>query len=377
MKNQQKIGRNDLCKCGSGKKYKYCCAVVPSVKMTEEEFATITQAIYAHRAEEEKRKRLYGEVRPIIYTKYKEHQIVAVGGEIHISPRWKTFPDFLSHYIFQVLGVEWCAGEIAKPLAERHQILQWYDAFAAVQRAIVLQSDTVYEFTPDGFTAAYFNLAYDLYILRDNQALQNELTRRLKIQDQFQGARYELFVTTVMTRAGFQIAFEDETDPTTSHAEFAATHKLNGQRLAVEAKSRHRPGVYGHAPTIERQNPETLKVGIYNLLKKAVVKSVSDPLAVFIDVNLPSEYGSDGNRWIAEIDADLEKLATQSGNTLPFCMAFFTNTPHAYSGSGQADQQKRHYLVPGDCAIKHLEVFEQIGQAISQYGNVPNAFPRE
>ena len=36
----------------------------------------------------------------------------------------KTFPDFLYDYIKQALGPAWGNTEIAKPLSERHPILQ-------------------------------------------------------------------------------------------------------------------------------------------------------------------------------------------------------------------------------------------------------------
>ena len=86
-------------------------------------------------------------------------------------------------------------------------------------------------------------LAYDLYVLRDKQVLQDDIIRRLKILDQFQGARHELFAAVSCIRAGYSIKYEDEKDGTRKHTEFIATHKKTGQKIAVEAKSKHRTGI--------------------------------------------------------------------------------------------------------------------------------------
>ena len=90
---------------------------------------------------------------------------------------------------------------------------------------------------------AYLLLAYDLYILRDHRALLKRNVERMQHPDQFQGARYELTVTATMIRAGFDVIMENEGDKSTRHVELTAAHRVTGQRLAVEAKSRHYPGV--------------------------------------------------------------------------------------------------------------------------------------
>jgi len=95
--------------------------------------------------------------------------------------------------------------EIRKPLADRHQILQWYDAVCRSQAKQTKDESGMYSAIPNGMMAAYLSLAYDLYTLRHHMALQEEVVRRLKISDQFQGARHELFVAATCIRAGFNI----------------------------------------------------------------------------------------------------------------------------------------------------------------------------
>ena len=70
---------------------------------------------------------------------------------------------------------------------------------------------------------AYTALAYDLYTLDHQALLQTKLVKRLKVKEQFQGARYEIYVSAAFVRAGFEMNLEDENDSTTTHCEFTAT----------------------------------------------------------------------------------------------------------------------------------------------------------
>ena len=103
----------------------------------------------------------------------------------------------------------------------------------------------------------YFTFAYDLFTVQDNGRLDARLIERLKNCDQFQGARHELFAEATCLRAGFSIEHEDETDGLTRHAEFTATHKASGQRVSVEAKSKHRPA-YSAFQEHDRQKENTI-----------------------------------------------------------------------------------------------------------------------
>ena len=108
-----KIGRNDPCPCGSGKKYKKCCylrkgqpAAIQSLPL---EVIKKFQEVQTY---ENERRSKYGEVRPIIHAKFQGYDFVAVGSELHYSKKWKTFPDFLLSYIATRLGKEWGREEI-------------------------------------------------------------------------------------------------------------------------------------------------------------------------------------------------------------------------------------------------------------------------
>lgn len=379
-----KIRRNDPCLCGSGKKYKRCClsssdqrgfrSVPPEILLETE------RRFQEHQRREHERRQRYGDVRPIIHLNFQDQKFVAVGNELHYSPNWKTFHDFLLTYMGSVLGSDWGNAELAKPLIERHQILQWWDHVCRFQQKHAQdQRGEVHEAIPDGITAAYLYLAYDLYLLRDHSKLQAEVVRRLKHPDQFQGARYELLVAAAMIRAGFDIAYENEGDVTSTHPEFSAIHKATGQRLAIEAKSRRRPGILGHPG--KRQDLSELKANVHRLINAALKKKVNDPYAIFIDVNLPPEFGDLQNRpWIKEIQGNLTHIANEYEGKSPFDFVFFTNTPHAYREEDIPDPGRYMYVARAVDSVvvkRYPGLCNEIERSILQYGHVPSEFPEQ
>ena len=96
--------------------------------------ASASRFLERHKADELIRQQQQGHGRPLIAIKAHGQQIVAAGNTLYFSPKWKTFPDFLVGYLGAVMGAEWGNAEIAKPLAERHLIVQWYQACCHLQR---------------------------------------------------------------------------------------------------------------------------------------------------------------------------------------------------------------------------------------------------
>jgi len=183
--------------------------------------------------------------RPIIAFKSGPRQIVAVGNKVYFSDKWKTFPDFLAEHIKQKLGSDWGNAEIAKSLAERHPLMQWYDAYCKYQQATIKTPGEVCDANVTGIVACYLGLAYSLYLLDHNVKIQERLLGRLKDPANFQGAFYELFVANVLIRAGFQLTLEDEGDRASKHCEFAALSRETGKKYWVEAKMASVAGVLG------------------------------------------------------------------------------------------------------------------------------------
>src|SRR4030067_278150 len=215
-----KIGRNQICPfCGSGKKYKKCCGSAtrsqdPSpIKLIPSEMSPeIQKELERYKAKELIREQQQGLGKPIIATKFKDQQVVAVGSALYFSPKWKTFPDFLSDYLKSTIGEEWGNSEIKKKFEERHPILQWYDKYCKLQQAYIDQPGVVKSMPATGVVQCYLGLAYNLYLLKHNVELQQRFIHRLKDINNFQGAYYELIVANCLIRSGFELALEDESD---------------------------------------------------------------------------------------------------------------------------------------------------------------------
>jgi hypothetical protein len=233
-----KIGRNEPCHCGSGLKYKKCHGGPLDGPHGKPPLA-VQNVIEAHRANEQIRQEQQGLGRPIVGFKTGEHQLVAVGDKIYFSKAWKTFPDFLADYLKMKLG----NAEIAKPLAERHPIMQWHDAYCRYQQATIKKPGEVTTAQVTGIVACYLGLAYSLYLLDHNVELQDRLVARLKNPGNFQGAFYELFVANTLIRSGFELTLEDEADGAAKHCEFAAVSRKTGKKYWVEAKMRSVAGI--------------------------------------------------------------------------------------------------------------------------------------
>ena len=177
----KKIGRNQLCPCGSGKKFKRCCgSLVRNAASLSPSMRDMSHLLERTQAQERVREAQQGRGRPIISTKVGDHTLVAVGKEVHWGTDWKTFPDFLLSYIKRKLDPAWGNAEIAKPLADRHPIMQWYDALCRYQRATIKSPGEVSGAEVTGLVACYLGLAYGLYLLDRNVELQDRLIRRLK-----------------------------------------------------------------------------------------------------------------------------------------------------------------------------------------------------
>jgi SEC-C motif len=275
-----KTGRNQPCHCGSGLKYKKCHGRLDGSPAPFD----VRLALETHAAEERIRQTQQGLGRPIIAAKMNDYQMVAVGNTVHWSKTWKTFPDFLADYMKRKLGPEWGNAEIAKPLAERHTLTQWYDAFCRYQQRTIKTPGEVHSAEVTGVVACYLGVAYALYLLDHNAELQQRLINRLKNPGNFQGAYYELMVASILIRAGFTLTLEDEADPASKHCEFAAVSKTTGKRYWVEARMRSVNGLLGRTAADGGSDAKPLSRLIPHL-NGALKKPAKDERLIFIDLN--------------------------------------------------------------------------------------------
>lgn len=386
-----KIGRNQPCTCNSGKKYKRCCGSIQNENLGSKRnpYAQpmppeLLLAIKKKKADELIRQQQQGLGKPIVSAKLKDHQMVAIGDKIHYSKKWKTFPDFLSSYFKLIIGAEWGNAEIAKPLAERHQILQWYEEYCHYQRKYGVSGE-IKETPMTGIVYCHMGLAYNLYLIKHNVELQERLLKRLKDPKQFQGAYYELMVANFLIRAGFKLELEDETDGKTKHCEFSAVSLKTGKKYWVEAKMRGVVGLLGKTSSDGTTNEDATS-SLIKHLNGAFSKPAADERLIFIDVNtIPT---TDKNPvWVTKAAKRLEEYEKklQDGQS---AYVLITNMAHhrALQSEGVSCAIMAHGLgndfwKAGPCRLsdiyrrkqKHIDVHNLI-EAMQKYPQIPITF---
>lgn len=265
-----------------------------------------------------------------------------VGDTLFLSKRWKTFHDFLLEYISLILGREWGAMELKKPYEDRHQIIQLYEKVKRFQKNNTPITGNVYGAVATAPASAYLQIAYDLYVLKHNVGLQEFMIDRLKQKDLFQGARYELYVAASLIKGGFSIEYEDEKDKSKSHCEYIATHIETGKKFSIEAKSKHRSGVWGYVDD-RQKNPSNLNVK--RLIRDAIKKDAEHPKAIFIDVNLPIEAGDIFQKgWVRESIALINKLELTPYAQGKEVYIFITNSPHGHCKEDDIDPRNEVFM---------------------------------
>jgi hypothetical protein len=329
-----------------------------------------------HRINEQRRIQKFGHVRPAVHVDHQGVKYVAVGSQLY-SGDWKTPIDFLfDFFIKRVFSPSWGKTELKKPLAERHPVMQWYNSLCALQSQQTRDATGVYGMVPNGAALSYLLLSYDLFTLRQHEALEKSLIQRWRRKDHFQGARYELFAIATCIRAGCTVEFENESDGLRKHVEFTATHRTTGQRFALEAKSRHRPGVLGFEG--DRAPDEQVKVGIQNLIKSALKKPTAEPFVLFLDLNLPPSSAAPlTQEWFDKIGGPVVNEFGQPNGHDPWNMVLFTNAPHHYGDDADVAPSSNAVALFGrnpKVAMPHSEVLRAVFDAALKYGNLPSCF---
>jgi hypothetical protein len=307
-------------------------------------------------AERVQREKQQGLGRGIVSTKLNGHRIVAVGNTVYTSKAWNTFHDFLRYFLVEQLGREWFAAEQAKSLlAERHPIVRWYDQALADASRLSTKVGDVYVGPMTGAQRAFINLAYNLYLIahhanvKESAALVASFTERLKSErtDDFVGKLFETYAAAAFLKAGFELAYENETDGRSSHVEFVATFPATKKKFSVEVKTRNRSiAEDGAIDEIKR-----LRVG--NKLNKALSKSASHTRVVMIEVNVPDVPAAEDIRtgWAkAALDQirTVEKLPQPDGSPKPSTYVVVTN--HAFHNNLSSVGAGTQVLVTG-CQI--------------------------
>jgi len=333
-----------------------------------------------HRHQEEERLRIarFGKVRPEIATEFAGRTFVAVGNKVHYSEppkRWHTFPDFLLDYVAHMFGKEWGDAELNKPFPERHAMVQWRCKTIELIKKHVAGPREVKGLTANNYIVALNSFAHDLYTVDHNGHLDDFLLARLKNSAEFEGASHELCAEATCLRAGFTIQHENQKDTSTRHAEFLAVHKATGQKVAVEAKRRH------------RRPEKKIDFRFERLINDAIKKNPPAPLAIFLDTNLPTEtaelfYGK-GEGYRARMSKPMEsivdRIRANYGGIDPYNIIVFTNHPHSLPAE-EACAPRGLALscisaIP-KIPIEHVNALLELHEAARMYYNVPNDLPK-
>lgn len=308
-------------------------------------------------------------------------RLVSAGNQIFTIPMEQTWYGFLYNLLAEQIGSEWFAGEIAKPKGSRHILADWY--FEACHR----EADENGHFTghdPEneiGTTLAFRSVAYDMFCMMQAMNLSPKLIGRLRHPDQFEGARYELWVAASLARAGFTLEFFDEDDRASRHGEGIATHTATAKKYWIEAKRKHRPG-FDYLRAIFERWP--IKVDA-RLVAAAMQKPAEQDRLIFIDVNRPPWKRTEVDApWIGAFRKSLNLLERQPryrdhSDQRAFVMV--TNHPYHYVSNIRPDPKQHFFgtpfnmpeLAPASIEENYPVIFALM-QSIYQHFSIPETF---
>lgn len=373
--------RNDPCWCGSGRKYKRCHLDedAETLRRAREALPEVMEQL-AEKAEQRARvertlREQYGiyinYVAPALYLGRK---VWAIGSRLYAdNPPNQTFMEFLVAVLGSEMGEEWLAEQDALPRDQQHIVRRAYTEHIAWRHREIERggkdTDGPWSAEPDGWTQYLLSLAFDVASLIHTGALPDGLMRRLRSVDQYQGARYEIAVAAIFVRLGCQIEWIDDDEAReTKHPEFFA---LRGDlRIAVEAKSRHRPGII-HTPG-ERVDADATRGDVRRLYNRALAKAVGEvPFMIFIDVNAPPSPGVHAfeTQWAQDVRQWLLVDDGSDGRYRSLCVTNFS--PH-YSGTDLAVAGE-NFLVESMATRHHVpeEIRQMLLTALATYGRIP------
>ena len=304
----------------------------------------------------------------------KELRVVAIWNEIKLRPIAETFHEFLIEVpLKETLGEAWYKQEIEKPENKRHAVVGWLHAFRQEGRQNIPDEHkpgNVYGVPATGETTEIIALAHDLYMLLKVNRLPERLIERLRNYNEFQGARYEIAIAAAFVKCGFEVEWiEDQTGP---HPEFIARNKKTGEEVAVETKSRHRPGAL-HQPG-DLPPEDELRADINRLYREALKQ---DPggiqFAIFLDVNLPPNTApEEAAKWQREI------VSRWRNNEQQVSFLGFTNFGwHHLKDKPNELRTPEFLLAMPDLAARPLRTPETIvclKRVLDAYGVPPNEY---
>jgi hypothetical protein len=317
--------------------------------------------------------------RPPIHLDFQDQKLRAVRNRIYYGPANETLHEFLVKHLFTRMGRHWFETEAKKHAEERHVILQWdkqlHDEIGQAAELGECSSGRI-GLAPSDDVQALTVLADDVFQLEGALKTPRKILERLRDQRHFQGARHEILAASIFARCGFEIEFID--DKTKKMPEFFATKAALRERIAVEAKSRHRPGVLHHPGNAAAQSSELpLRADVERLLHDALEQNPGGlPFFAFIDLNLPLTPGvpTEQKPWFKDLQGMFARIeAGTEGQQDNFTGVVFTNYGWHYSrGKGAPGGE---YVIVTSFNPRYPvspETWQLLRRALDEYGFIPD-----
>ena len=205
-----KVGRNDPCPCGSGKKFKKCClARIRPTTPDSDSQQPGDMPIPEGRPSVEPHLDLI----PSIVWKEQNCRVRLLWNRLHRCPMTQTFHEFLIDLVKWTFGRQWWMQQVSMRDEDRHAVVRWAYAWAEVTKAVATTGRSEggeKSMLAPGPVWSLVQLGYDFYCLQGRNKLPEPLLGRLRRHRTFQGARYEITAASVMIRSGFEIEFLEE-----------------------------------------------------------------------------------------------------------------------------------------------------------------------
>jgi len=240
-----------------------------------------------------------------VWDKQTREIYLRVGDRLFNSDRKRqTFHEIIIDHLGYVLGKDWKEAQAKLPLDERHFIFECYNETDALLNSgnadICKENEELNSVAPNGYVQSLITLAFDVYLLANAGVLDDKLINRLKIKDQYQGARYEITVASTFIKAGWSIEWCEDIRGV-KIPEFIATSPDGKHKIAVEAKSKHRDGILHKGGVFDPLNAE--KGNMLYLYKDALAKETFGlPYVIFLDLNSPQAIAkSDKEHWLKDL----------------------------------------------------------------------------
>lgn len=401
---EDRPGRNDLCSCGSGKKYKKCCEAGDQAEMSAARqraasiqgysYDEISPEVEALRRNTEARqagvrRRLAEEYGVLINfvapVQQGDGKVWCIGNRVYTgAPPNQTFHEFILQRLREMLGEDWRATQAAAEAGKEHYLYRCfreYNAWTArVSEETEASADGFWSGHPSGWAQYLRSVAWDVASLLHATAvdLPEALVSRMRDPVAFQGARYELTVAALFARLDCEIEFLDDMKlRCEKHVEFIATHRPSGQKFAVEAKSRHRTGVINEDGEPDREDPlRGDQRSVRRLFAKALEKEVGGlPYLIFIDINAPVGLGAVGleGKWQSQVKAWMDRFSPPTTEQpAAYNGLYVTNFSPQYDGLQVALGGEWLEVRPRFAStLFDVDLFGAIEYALDRFGKVP------